>query len=159
MVRILFFIALCFSVAPARAQGVLVSPHTGLAGGYSSELQVSLHRHFAVYAQANVIRRGDQSAFTVFLRHARTDGSRIRIDEAWSFGRPLHWEAVPRDRVCGGLRCLYNMGVLSFSGGEFAQLAQTGLELRLLGSQGPIDLSIPAQLFAEATREAATVLP
>ena len=127
-------------------------------GGYSSEALVSRHRHFAVYAQANVIRRGTDTVYSVFLRHGLNDGSILYIDEAWSFGRALRFADVPPDRTCGGVRCLYNMGVLSFSGPEFGQLAQTGLELRLLGSEGPIDLVIPPQLFAEAATEAAAIL-
>ena len=158
MVRILFFFALCLAAAPAVAQGTLSTTHTGLTGGYSAEMQVSLHRHFRVYAQGSVIRRGNQLAHTVFLRHGLNDGSILYIDEAWSFGRQLVFEDVPPDRVCGGLRCLYNIGVLSFSRAEFAQLSQTGLELQLIGSEGPITLSLPARLFAEAAREAASVI-
>lgn len=158
MVRILFFMALCLAAAPALSQGRLVSPQTGLAGGYSSEVQVSGHRHFAVYAQANVIERAGNRVFTVLLRHGVNDGSIIYIDQAWSYGRALNFEAMPPDRVCGGLRCVHTMGVLTFSGVEFAQLAQTGIDLRLIGSEGPIDLAIPPHLFAEAATEAAASL-
>lgn len=136
----------------------MVTTHTGLAGGYSAELQVARHRHYTVYAQGTVVQRGNQVAHTVFLRQGLGDGSIIYIDEAWSFGQQLNFDAVPPDRVCDGRRCIYNMGVLVFSRSDYAQLAQTGIELRLIGSEGPIDLSIPARVFAEAAREAGTVI-
>ena len=158
MVRILFFMAFCLAAAPVLAQGVLVTAHTGLAGGYSAEMQVSRHRHFAIYAQGSVIQRGPHLAHTVFLRHGLNDGSIIYIDEAWSFGTQLDFQDLPPDQVCGGVRCLYNVGVLAFSGDQFARLAQTGMELQLIGSEGPITLVLPARLFAEAATEAAAVI-
>ena len=158
MVRILFLMVLCLAAAPVLAQGALVTADTGLAGGYSAEIQVSRHRHFAIYAQGSVILRGRDLAHTVFLRHGLNDGSILYIDEAWGFGRRLNFEDVPPDRVCGGLRCLYNVGVLAFSRDEFTRLAQTGMELRLIGSEGPITLVLPARLFAEAATEAAAVI-
>lgn len=137
----------------------MVSRHTGLAGGYSAEIRVSEHRHFSIYAQANIIRGADGAVgYTVFLRHGRSDGSPIYGDAAWSFGRELFFRPVPRDRVCSGLQCRWNVGVLAFSRAEFAQLAGTGIELRLITSEGPIDLNIPARVFAEAAAQAAAIL-
>ncbi len=158
MVRILFFMALLLAAAPVRAQGNLSTEHTGLSGGYSAELQVSRHRHFSIYAQGTVVRHGNAVAHAVFLRHGLNDGSIIYIDEAWSFGRRLHFDDVPPDRTCGGTRCLYNIGVLTFTRSEFARLAQSGLELRLIGSEGPIDIRIPARIFAEAQTQSANVI-
>lgn len=157
MVRILFFIAFCLAAAPLVAQGRLISAQTGLTGGHSEEVAVSQHRHFAVYAQAQVVQRGNQTVYSVFLRHGLNDGSRLHIDEAWYAGQRLAFDPVPPDRVCGGLRCLYNVGVLSFSRANFQQLGRTGIYIRLVGSQGPIDLRIPGRLFAQASAEAAAL--
>jgi len=158
MVRYLFSIFLCLLPLAGDAQGVLVTPHTGLVGGYSAELRVSQHPHFSIYAQGNVIRRGHEMAHTVFLRHGLGDGSILYIDEAWSFGRQLDFHNLPPDRVCGGMRCLYNVGILIFSRDDFHRLAQSGIELQLVGSEGPITLFLPAEVFAEAAAEAATLI-
>lgn len=155
MVRILFFMALLLAAMPSHSQGTLTTVHSGLTGGYSSQMRVSQHRHFTVYAQAMVIQRGANVVHTVSLSQAITEGSLLRIDSAWSFGRELHWDRVRPDRTCGGLRCTRNMGVLAFSAAEFAQYAETGLTLQLLGSQGPIDLALPAGLFVSARMQAA----
>lgn len=157
MVRALFFAFALMVAPPALAQGAMVATHTGLSGGYSAELLVSQHRHFSVYAQGTVTRRGDQIAHTVMLHHGVGDGSILFIDEAWSYGRPVAFEPLPPDRVCGGLRCLYAMGVLVFSPSDYARLAQTGIDLQLIGSEGPIDLSIPPRIFSEAATEAAAL--
>ena len=159
MVRILFFMALMLAAAPALSQGVLRTSHSGLVGGYSAERLVSRHRHFSVYAQASIVRRGDQVAYAVTLRHGLNDGSILYVDEAWSFGHQLRFEALPPDRICGGLRCLYGMGMVIFSAQDFAQLTRTGLDMQVIGSEGPIALSIPAQVFAQAAHEAARLLP
>ncbi|MEM1273219.1 MAG: hypothetical protein AAGF88_05335 [Pseudomonadota bacterium] len=158
MVRLLVSLAFLIACNIAQAQGTMQSRHTGLVGGYSAELRVSQHRHFTVYAQGFVIRNGDTLVHTVFLTEGTNQRPAMRVDSAWHLGRELHWDAVRPDRRCSGFRCVRNLGVLTFSGGEFNALSATGFDLRLIGSQGPIDLVIPAEIFAQASTEAARVI-
>lgn len=150
MVRILFSLFLLLGCASAQAQGRHESVHTGMSGSYSAELLVSEHMHFTVFAQAMIMEHQGQVYHSVFLRQQVTEGTRMRIDSAWSFGEELAFEYLPGDRVCGPVRCLRNLGVLAFSEGEFNRLTGTGTRLRLIGSAGPVDLALPAQIFATA---------
>lgn len=142
---------------PLMAQGVHVGNHTGLTGAYSADFQVSQHHHFSVYAQGMIVRRGDQVAHTVYLRHGGVESDYIALDEAWSHGQKLRFQPSPGDIVCDLHRCLRNLGVLVFTEGEFSHMARSGLALQVIGSEGPIDLTLSAALFSQ-TQDAARAL-
>ena len=156
MVRVLFLYLLLGlgGCVTADQPGMLVTQQTGLAGGHSERRVVSDHWHFTIYAQAAVIAQAGQVTHTVFLSHALGDGSAVFVDDVWADGSRLAYHPVPRDRVCGGTGCTFNIGVIGFTPAGFGQAASTGVSARLITSEGPIDIHLPPLLFAQAARQA-----
>lgn len=153
MKRVLFALMMTLLPAAAQAGAGYIEVWTGVRGTHSAERVVHDHPVNEVVAEARILHHGADHAFLVEIAMGRSGAPALRVRGARAGGRNLDWEpsnGIERfcngDGVCSGTR----LGAIFMSRSDFERATVRGLAVRLTGRDGPVDLVLPPQLFAEA---------
>ena len=109
-------------------------------------------------AEARILQHGVHEAFIVELGQ-RYDGSgALQMSAVTEAGRRLDFEPARRaEPFCSGIGVCtgHRLGTIFLSRQAFEAAAQAGIAVQMFGPGGRFDLTLPAQLFADARVRAA----
>jgi hypothetical protein len=141
----------CLLALPVHATGgAMANDATGVTGIYTAQALISDHPHHVLMGHVIIVRQDGAVARALVVRHRRDGVHRLRFAQAWANGTRLAWRAE------GGMGCTHGhcrdgpVGMILLDGAAFAQAQVHGLEARLIGPSGAIDIAVPADLFRDA---------
>ncbi|MEL7380083.1 MAG: hypothetical protein AAFN09_08195 [Pseudomonadota bacterium] len=154
MVILLLLPVGCVQLDPA---GVMRADITGIDAALSRQAVVSRHPHHTIIGQAVILERGGTQVHVVEFGQTR-DGvhGRLRMDAFYQAQRELAFVSPGRaEPFCHGTRCdALRVGEIHLTPREFATASRTGLRGHLVGPDGAIEVTVPADLFAVALQSA-----
>jgi hypothetical protein len=148
-------LCLCLLALPAHATGgALSNATTGVAGIYTIQLRISDHPHHVLLGYVIVVTRNGHVARALVIRHRRDGVHRLRIAEAWAEGARLAWRRDTGQGCTHGQCRDGPVGRILLTAALFQQAQADGLHARLVGPDGAIDITVPADLFRAAAHQA-----
>ena len=135
------------------AQAGLISVATGVTGSHSAAMVVSDAATQSILAEARVLRHGAYEAFIVELGQRYDGGGALQMSAVTQTGRPLDFEPAWRtEPFCSGMGVCsgHRLGTIFLSRDAFEAGARGGMDVDMFGPGGRFDLTLPAELFAQA---------
>ena len=141
--------------------GTLATGHTNLVGSFTEQVPISNHpNHVLVGHLIDATRDGTR--VRALIIHQRRDGvHRLLMWEAWSYGIELPFSntILSSDgcyqRQCGD----WPVGMIFLPEAAMEIGAEQGVQARLLGRDGAIDIQVPASLFQSLPQNPAHAAP
>jgi len=137
--------------APGQPGGALQADALGLAGVHSRQVVISDHPHHVILGHVIIARQGGDVSRALILSHQWDGVHRLRVTGAWNGGRTLPVRPLPRNDGCTRATCRNGpIGMILLDGPAVAAAAESGLTARLHTNAGPVAVTVPPRLFAEA---------
>ncbi len=152
------WIALCLSLLalPVHAAGgALANAASGVAGIYTDQQEISDHPHHVLMGHVIIVTHDGALARALVIGHRRDGVHRLHFSDAWRDGARLPF------RRESGTGCTHGhcrdapVGMILLDAATFDQALRDGLDARLTGPSGAIDITVPAALFRDAATRAA----
>lgn len=148
MIR-LSFVLLAFLAACAPQSGGLVSRETGLAGRFSDQVVISDDVHHVLLGHVIIANRDGETTRALIVSQRRDGVHRLRFSEVWMDGVALPYRRAGALDGCTHGHCRDNhVGMIFLSEQLFTHAQTHGLQARMIGGQGNVDIAVPARLFA-----------
>jgi hypothetical protein len=139
------------ALAQGSTGGSLSNSDTGLSGVYTAQAVISDHPHHVLVGHVIIVTRGSHRVRALVVQQRRDGVHRLRYAEAWSGGVALPWR-VTHGQGCTHGHCRDNpVGMIFLSAALFARAEAQGLDARLVGRSGAINIAVPAALFRQAS--------
>lgn len=125
--------------------------HTGINAGVSKRYSVYENLLVSIYGQAFVATKGSEVRQGIYINQIATGMGWSFFHSAYSFGVQLPYERTAGNVLgCGGGCTLQEQGAVLLSEQQFRSAAQTGMEIKLIGSGNSVIIRVPASAFQEA---------
>ncbi len=150
------YLPLLFAVlaacAPGQPGGSLAGvPDSGLSGVYSAQQVISDHPHHVILGHVIIANDGAATTRALVLSHQWDGVHFLRMTGAYADGGALPFRRLPRNDGCTRATCRNGpVGMIRLSRAQVQDAARSGFSARLHTNAGPIDITVPAEMFAEA---------